>query len=137
MPSQTKQGSSVYQYIEYSTGPPLEKQLLHPQTGEPIDLTDATSVTISIAWAMPHGSYYTSPRDRIVSEQPCDIDDAATGWVSWTPGTTKDVDALTPPGTFLYQHEINFNDGTEWVVPSNTYEPLIVRARVGGRAFNP
>ena len=137
MPTQTQQGSTVYQYIEFSTGPPLVKTLRHPQTGDPLDLTSATGVTISIAWSMPRGSYYTSPRNQIVTEQACTITDATNGVVSWTPGTEVGVDALTPPGTFLYQHNATFDDGTEWILPAGTYEPLTIRSRVGGRAYNP
>jgi hypothetical protein len=62
------------------------------------------------------------------------------GKVSWTPGTEVDVDALTPPGEFLYQWYVEWSggdyDGQLWVIPNNTYDPLIIRARVGGRAYN-
>lgn len=143
MPTQAKNAATVYQYAEFSTGPPLEDVIRHPQTGELVDLTGAT-VAISIAWSMPHGSYYTSPRDRIVDEQPAVVDADQvnnTGKVAWTPGTTVGVDALTPPGTFLYQWYVTFTsgeyDGQEWIIPGNTYKPLVIRARVGGRAYNP
>ena len=139
MPSQTQTTQPVAQYIELSTGPPLVSYLRDPRDNELIDLTGAT-VTISIAWAMPQGSYYTSPRDRIVSEDACTVDPDQTtnpGKVSWVPGTTVGTDALSPPGSFLYQHEVTMTDGTEWVIPSNTYQPLIIRSRVGGREYNP
>lgn len=135
MPSQTK-GALMKQYIEYATGPPLSQVLLHPDTGEPIDLTDADTVTIAIAWSMPHGSYYTSPRDRIVDEDLVDIVNDPLGLVAWTPGEDENVNALTPPGQFLYQFTVNWDDGTRWILPNNTYDPLVIRARVGGRAYN-
>ena len=139
MPTQARTDTQVYQYIEFSTGPPLEDYLRHPQTGELLDLTGAT-VSISIAWSMPHGSYYTSPRDRIVDESPAVVDPDQTtnpGHVSWNPGTEIGVDALTPPGTFLYQWYVTMTDATLWIIPGNTYQPLTIRARVGGRAYNP
>jgi hypothetical protein len=145
MPSQTKTTKPpVYQYVEFATGPPLEGWIRNPNTDELVDLTGAT-VTISIAWAMPHGSYYRSPRDQIVTRQPAVVDPDQInnkGKVAWTPGETEGVDALTPPGSFLYQWYVQWPSSGDyadqlWTIPNNTYDPLIIRARVGGRAYNP
>jgi len=132
MPTQQTKTPRTVQRIEFSTGPPIRNQLLDPEDN-PIDLTDAT-VTISVAFTFPHSGYYRSPRDQIITEQACDIDADQVeniGYVDYTPGTTADVDALTPPGRFSYQYNVTMLDGTVW------YWPLTIHARVGGRAFNP
>jgi len=129
MPTQQTRTPRVVQRSEFDTRP-ITKQLLD-EYDEPMDLTGAT-VTFSMAFAMPRGTYYTSPRDQQIFEQPCVIDDAANGWVTFHPGTTKDVDALWPPGNFLYQFIVTVNDGSVWVVPENTYWPLHIITRVGG-----
>jgi hypothetical protein len=94
-----------------------------------------------VSWSSPHGSYYTSPRDRIIDQQPCVIDpDQVTnpGRVRYTPGIEAHVDAMSPPGAFNYQHEVTYGvSGGTQTVPANTYQPLIVRSKVGGRAYNP
>lgn len=137
MPAQTAQGGTVY-YIEFDTAPALTACLVDG-AGEKIDLTGST-VTISIAFAMPRGSYYTSPRDQIVSDSPCDVDPDQVnnrGEVSWTPGDPDSDSALTPPGQFLYQFRVEYPDGGVQTLPPNTYLPLNILTRVGGRAYNP
>ena len=99
-------------------------------------------MTISIAFAMPSGTYYTSPRDQIVSYSPCVVDPDQTeegnrGWVSWTPGNRGPEDDLTPPGQFLYQFDVTYPDGGEQTIPPDTYLPMVIKTRVGGRAYNP
>jgi hypothetical protein len=137
MPAQTVRAKTVY-FTEYDTAPALRACLKDGQD-EPIDLTSAT-VAISIAFAMPRGSYYTNPRQIIVPYAPCVVDPdqvANTGWVSWTPGPTDGVDALTPPGQFLYQFTITYPGGGSQTIPSDTYLPLVIKTRVGGRQANP
>jgi len=138
MPAQQTgaQAPTVAYYVELDTAPKLRRQILD-EHGDSYDLTDASKVEINIAWSSPHGSYYTSPRDRIVSQQACDIEVGAEGWVTWTPGTDVGVDALSPPGQFNFQFETFWNDGTSQTTPPNTYQPLIIRSRVGGRAYTP
>lgn len=142
MPAQT-QGATARTvfYIDKDTAPAMVTDLVDEETQEPIDLTDpATTVVVNIAWSAPHGSYYTSPRDRIVDQAPCVIDpDQVTfpGRVRFFPGKTKDFDQLSPPGQYWYQHEVDFLGDTERVqtVPANTYQPLVIRAKVGGLSF--
>lgn len=143
MPAQTKGATApTVFYVEFDTAPAMVSDLVDEETGEPIDLTEVgTTVVINVAWSSPHGSYYTSPRDRIISQQPCVIDpDQVTypGRVRYTPGETKDVDAMSPPGQFNYQHEVTYGvTGGTQTVPANTYQPLVVRSKVGGRAYSP
>ena len=137
MPAQTVQGKAVY-YTEFDTAPPLQA-CLRDGAGNPIDLTGC-EVDISIAFTLPRSSYYTAPRDVIVPYAPVDIDPDQinnTGWVSWSPGTDEGVDALTPPGQFLYQFRITYQDGSIQTIPANTYLPLVIKAKVGGRSQNP
>ena len=137
MTSQVAGSTAVY-YIEFDTAPPLRACLKDGQD-EPIDLTGA-SVTISVAFAMPRGTYYTSPRDNIVQNSPVTVDPdqvANTGFVAWSPGTVIGVDALTPPGEFLYQFEVTYQDLTVQTIPPNTYLPMVIKTKVGGRANNP
>jgi hypothetical protein len=46
------------------------------------------------------------------------------------------VDALTPPGQFLYQFKVKYPTGGEQTIPPNTYLPLVIKTNVGGRAYN-
>ena len=136
MPAQTQSLETEY-YVEFSTAPTLRKQL-KDINGNPIDLTGST-VTISVAFAMPRGDYYTSPRDQIVLRSACVVDAdqvANMGYVDWTPGIQGADDALTPPGDFLYTFEITDSGGGIRTVPTNTYYTLIILTPVGGRSLN-
>jgi len=138
MPAQDPSGGAVY-YVEFDTAPNLEA-CLRDGKGNKIDLTES-EVTISVAFAMPRGSYYTSPRDQIVLRSPCVVDADQTeegrrGWVAWTPGTEIGLDALTPPGQFLYQFEVTYPSGGVQTIPANTYLPMVIKTKVGGRAYN-
>ena len=136
MPAQTSDAGTVY-YVEYDTAPPLTAVLVDGDKN-PIDLT-GSEVTISIAFAMPRGTYYTSPRDQIVLKAPVDVDPNQTenkGHVSWTPGPKGSDDTLSPPGEFLYTFQITYPDGGIQTVPAVTYQTLIIRTPVGGRSFN-
>ena len=142
MPAQTKNvtARTVF-YVEFDTAPAMVTDLVDVETGEPIDLTEVgTTVVLNVAWASPHGSYYASPRDRIISQQACVIDPdqvANPGRVRYTPGSVQFVDAMSPPGAFNYQHEVTYGvSGGTQTVPANTYQPLVVRSKVGGRSFN-
>ena len=117
MPSQTSAAPTVY-YVEFDTAPPLRACLKDGQ-GDPIDLTGA-EVTITVAFTMPRQDYYTSPRDQIVVRSPVTVDPdqvANKGYVSWTPGAQGEDDALTPPGDFLYNFEVTYQDGTKQTIP--------------------
>ncbi len=133
MPAQTAKATAAH-YTEGDTAPPLTAQLIG-EDGLPVNLTSAT-IVINIAFAMPRGTYYTSPRDRIVSQDACQIvGDPTLGNVSWTPGTVDGTDRLSPPGQFLYQFEVTYSGGGVQTIPSNTYLPLIIKSAVGGRAY--
>lgn len=125
MPAQSTTTGAAY-YFENDTAPPLRRQLLDGND-EPIDLTDATSVTITIAHA--RYSHYYSPGFKIVDHELVVIEGGTDGWVNWTPA----AGALSPPGSYHYVFEITWNDGTEETVPSNTYEALVIRTKPGGR----
>ena len=135
MPAQTSKGGTVY-YVEYDTAPPLTA-CLKDGNDDPIDLTGST-VTISVAFTMPRGTYYDSPRDQIVLKDPVTVLDQSTdkGWVSWTPGIQGSDSALSPPGEFLYTFQITYPNGGTQTVPANTYQTLVIRTPVGGRSFN-
>ncbi len=129
MPAQTVRTNAV-RYSYRDTAPPL-RACLTDGDDEPIDLSGST-VTIDIAFALPHQSYYTSPRDYIVLDGPCIIDpDQAgegKGWVEWHP---QEGD-LDPPGRFLYTFRITYPDGSKQTVPPDTYLPMIILSPVGG-----
>ena len=88
---------------------------------------------------MPRGTYYTSPRDQIVVRSECDVDPDQVnnkGFVSWGPGAQGDDDALTPPGDFLYNFEVTYQDGTKQTVPPISYQTMHIQTPVGGRSLN-
>jgi len=136
MPAQTTKAKTVY-YVEYDTAPDL-RVCLKDGDDEPIDLT-GSEVTISVAFAMPRGTYYTSPRDQIVKRSPCVVDADQvlnTGYVNWTPGEQGEDDTLSPPGEFLYTFEVIYPGGGKQTIPANTYQTLIIKTPVGGRSLN-
>lgn len=136
MPAQTSAAPTVY-YVEFDTAPPL-KACLKDGQGDAIDLTGAT-VTITIAFTMPRQDYYTSPRDQIVVRSPVDVDPDQvenTGNVAWTPGAQGEDDALTPPGDFLYNFEVTYQDGTKQTIPPISYQTMHIQTPVGGRSLN-
>jgi hypothetical protein len=136
MPSQTSAAPTVY-YVEFDTAPPL-RACLKDGENKPIDLTGAT-VTITVAFTMPRQDYYTSPRDQIVVRSPVTVDPdqvANKGYVSWTPGAQGDDDALTPPGDFLYNFEVIYQDGTKQTIPPISYQTMHIQTPVGGRSLN-
>ncbi len=136
MPAQSSKQRRTVHRMDLDTRP-IRTQLFD-ENDEPLDLTGAT-VTISIA---PTGSYLGFeflPRTQIVTEQPCVVDPDQVnniGWVSWTPGTTNGIDALTPPDRYQFQYIVTMTDGTEWIVPDDYYLTLNVKDRVGGRFHN-
>jgi len=132
-PAQTNQNTTAY-YVRLDTAPPLTRCL--KQAGHPIDLTGAT-VTISISYAMRSGGFVLFPRDLIVFQSPCDVNDDQTedgfrGWVSWSPPEN----ALTPSGRFQYTFEVTYQDGTHMTVPQNTWLPMVIQPKVGGPLVN-
>ena len=138
MPAQTTSAETVY-YVEFDTAPDLVV-CLKDKFENPIDLSGA-AVTISVAFAMPRGTYYTSPRDQIVKRSDCVVDPDQTeegnrGFISWTPGAQNEDDALTPPGEFLYTFEVTFPNGGKQTIPADTYQTMIIRTPVGGRSLN-
>ena len=137
-PAQTSGATAVY-YVEFDTAPDL-RVCLKDGDDKPIDLT-GSEVTISVAFAMPRGTYYTSPRDQIVKRSLCVIDldqseDGNRGFVNWTPGEQGTDDALTPPGEFLYTFEVTYPGGGKQTIPANTYQTMIIKTPVGGRSLN-
>ena len=140
MPAQTTKATTVY-YVEYDTAPNLEV-CLKDGDDNPINLL-GSEVTISVAFAMPRGTYYTSPRDQIVKRSECVVlqeadppDLTLEGWVSWTPGAQGEDDTLSPPGEFLYTFEVTYPGGGKQTIPANTYQTLIIKTPVGGRSLN-
>jgi len=136
MPAQTSGSPTVY-YVEFDTAPPL-RACLKDGNDEPIDLTGA-GVTITVAFTMPRQTYYTSPRKQIVVRSPCDVDPDQVnnkGFISWTPGAQGDDDALTPPGDFLYNFEVTYQDGTRQTIPPISYQTMHIQTPVGGRSLN-
>lgn len=126
MPSQTTVSATAY-YSENDTAPDLLRQLVDG-VGNPIDLSDATTVTIIVSYA--RYSHYYSPFPKKVDRGPCDIvAPPSDGWVSWTPAAGD----LSPPGVYHYVFEVTFNDGTKMTVPANTYETLVVTTKPGGQ----
>ena len=130
MPAQTSAPAVVY-YVDGDTAPPL-RACLKDKEDNPINLTEA-GVTISIAFAMPRQTYYTSPRNKIVNKAVCVVDvdqseDGNRGFVTWTP----EEEDLTPPGQFLYTFQVTFPDGGKQTIPPNTYMPMVIRSTVGG-----
>ena len=141
MPAQTSSAGTVY-YVEFDTAPPL-RACLKDGDGEPINLSGA-SVTISVAFSMPRGTYYTSPRRQIITRSPVDIIDPTQtdpdliGFVSWTPEPqdSENEGVLSPPGEFLYTFEVTYQDGGKQTIPANTYQTMIIKSPVGGRSLN-
>lgn len=125
MPSQSPASVGTAFYSQGDTAPALRRRLLEGST--PIDLTNATSVTITISYA--RYSHYYSPFEKKVDRYACNIEAPATdGWVNYVPLSTH----LDIVGEYHYIFEINWNDGTRQTVPAHTYETLIVRAKPGG-----
>ena len=138
MPAQTTSAETVY-YVEGDTAPDLVA-CLKDKFENPIDL-DQSIVTISIAWAMPRGSYYTSPREQIVTKSPCVVDpdqteDGRRGFISWRP-ENRPEDRLSPAGQFLYTFQVTFPSGQVQTIPANTYQTMIITSVVGGGGNNP
>jgi len=136
MPAQTKSTGTVY-YVEFDTAPPL-RACLKDGSDDPIDLSGA-EVTITVAFTMPRQTYYTSPRDQIVVRSPCVVDPDQVnnkGFISWTPGAQGEDDALTPPGDFLYNFEVTYQDGTRQTIPPISYQTMHIQTPVGGRSLN-
>ena len=138
MPAQTSSAGTVY-YVEFDTAPPL-RACLKDGDGDPIDLTGA-GVTISVAFSMPRGTYYTSPRKQIIIRSEVDVDPDQVnnkGFVSWTPEPqgSSEEGILSPPGEFLYTFEVTYQDGGVQTIPANTYQTMIIRTPVGGRSLN-
>ena len=139
MPAQTSNASTVY-YVEFDTAPKLRACLKDGQ-GDPIDLSGST-VTITVAFAMPRGTYYTSPRRQIIIRSEVVIVTPQTGdnigFVEWTPEPqdSEKEGILSPPGEFLYTFEVTYGDGGKQTIPANTYQTMIIKSPVGGRSLN-
>ena len=126
MPAQTPVSVGTAYYSQNDTNPPLRRQLKEGD-GSAIDLTAATTVTITIGFQRDF--HYYSPKTPIVLRGSCDIDgDPTTGYVDWIPG----VGDLSIPGSFHFIFEINWSDGTRQTVPAHTYETLVITTKPGG-----
>lgn len=127
MPTQSDAPSTVF-YVEGDTAPSLRAQLCD-LNGDPIPLTSASSVTITIAPA--RWSYYFSPIAPIVDGASCVIDPdqvANPGYVDWYP----DPGDLSPAGNYRYRFKVTWNDGTVQRFPQNETMTLVIRAETGG-----
>ena len=138
MPAQTSSAGTVYD-VQFNTAPPLRACLKDGQ-GDAIDLSGST-VTITVAFTMPRGTYYTSPRRQIITRSPCVVNPDQTnnkGFISWTPEPqdSEDEGILSPPGEFLYTFEVTYADGGKQTIPANTYQTMIIKSPVGGRSLN-
>lgn len=133
-PAQTTSAGTVY-YSQNDTAPPLRACLKDGQ-GNPIDLSGGATVTMTVAFSMPRGSYYTSPRKQIITRSPCVVDPDQSeagnrGFISWTP-ENRPQDILEPAGEFLYNFEVIYSDGGRQTIPANTYQTMIITSPVGG-----
>jgi len=138
MPAQGTSTGTVY-YVEYDTAPPL-RACLKDGSDEPIDLSGA-EVTITVAFTMPRQDYYTSPRKQIIVRSPCVVDPDQVnnkGFISWHPEPQGSVNEgiLSPPGDFLYNFEVTYQDGTRQTVPPISYQTMHIQTPVGGRSLN-
>ena len=130
MPAQTPVAVGTAYYSQNDTAPDLIR-ILKEGDGTPIDLTNATGVTILIG--RQRDFHYYSPYPLVVDRDATVIDpDPTTGSVAWTPGTVRDVDQLYLPGTFDFLFEITWVDGTIQSVPAHTYETIVVTTKPGG-----
>ncbi len=130
MPTQSPANIGTAYYSQHDTAPAYRRQLLEPD-GSPIDLTNASTVTITIGHL--RGDHYYSPYTLLVPRAPVTIENPRTnGWVNWGPGSTPGVNALHLPGNFDLIFEINWNDATRQTVPAHTYEKIRVTTKPGG-----
>ncbi len=145
MPSQTSRVQNQEFFIEGDSAPPISKQLFEDD-GTPVDLTGST-VTVSIAFTLPRGSYYTAPREQIVTKAPCVVvGDPTEGRVEYHPRKKGDPeddslpdvlnkDDMSPPGEFLFHFTITQVDNRTRHIPRQTYFPLKIKTPVGGREY--
>lgn len=127
MPAQTPVSVGTAYYSQNDTNPPLRRQLLEGDGVTAIDLTSATTVTITIGFQ--RDMHYYSPYAPIVLRSNCNIEAPTTdGYVNWVPS----VGDLSPPGSYHFIFEINWSDGTRQTVPAHTYETLVITTKPGG-----
>ena len=127
MPTQTAPKRTAY-YVVGDTAPPYRVRL-EEDDGSPIDLTDAASAVINIAYS--RWSYFYAPFKKIVSAFAVTIDADQVnnkGFVDYNPA----VGHFFIAGTFYASFKVTWNDGTVQTVPSNTYLPIVVTSDVGG-----
>ncbi len=130
MPAQTPVAVGTAYYSQMDTAPDLIR-VLKEGDGTPIDLTNATGVTILIG--RQRDDHYYSPYILVVDRNPCVVDaDPTTGSVAWTPGVTRGTDQLYLVGSFDFIFEITWNDGSVQTVPAHTYETIVVTTKPGG-----
>jgi len=126
MPAQSPSRAATAYYSQNDTSPPLRRQLQDGDS-EPIPLTNASSVTLTLAHQRE--DHYYSPRTPTVERASCFIEDPRTdGWVFWVPA---DGD-LHLPGSYHLIFEINWSNGTRQTVPAHTYETLVITTKPGG-----
>lgn len=116
----------------YDTAPPLASVLLGGD-GEPIDLTGC-SVVINIS--PTYSGYGSNEPSRLVDGGACVVagDQSATGdrgLVTWVPDT-YDLDRF---GTFAYNFEVTYIDGTVQTISPKGDNALIVRHPIGGTTY--
>ena len=127
MPSQTTPITGIKFYGQNDTAPDLVDYIKTP-AGDVVDLTDAAAVYITVAWrsftTRPWGSYRTIIVDRAL----CDVGDAVSGEVKWTPAPGD----LSVIGDFQYSFEVKWNDDSVSTHKALAYDYLNVQTPPGG-----
>lgn len=122
--------TTVPEYAMFDTAPSLPVQLCDGG-GEPIDLTGAT-VVINVT---PTSSDYgDQDPNRLVNGGACVIDPDQVnniGEVTWSPLSTD----LSRWGSYAYNFEVTYADGTRQTISPKGENTLIVRYPIGGTKY--
>ena len=128
MPSQTAPvGTNIEFYGQWDTAPDLDYIIRTPR-GDVVDLTDADSVYITVAWRTFTTRAWGSYRKIIVDRALCVITDAVTGAIAWTPA---DGD-LSVIGEFQFSFEVKWNNGTVSTHKALSYDYITIPTPPGG-----
>jgi hypothetical protein len=129
MPTQTST-TTVPEYAMFDTAPPLPVQLCDG-AGVPINLTN---IVVVINVTPTSNSFGDQDPNRLVSGGACvnDPDQVTnTGWLTWSPLT----DDLKRWGSYAYNFELTYLDGSRQTIAPNGANPLIVRYPIGGTKY--
>lgn len=102
-----------YTLKQNDTFPPLRIQLRQGSPLVPVDLTDAVEVILHLV--------KTDNSVRVVTD-PCDIDDAEEGWISWTPAAGD----TAFPGTYNAEADIDWGAGQRQTIPNSGYLSIVI-----------